>query len=33
MTSKIASDNGYPAGIAVSMPRGTTSKGKEAKRN
>jgi len=33
MTSRSASDHGNPAGIAVSMPKGTTSKGTGANRN
>ena len=33
MTSRSASDHGNPAGIAVSMPKGTTSKGIGANRN
>jgi hypothetical protein len=33
MTSRIASDHGNPAGIAVSMPKGTTSKRMGANRN
>jgi hypothetical protein len=33
MTSSSASDHVNPAGIAVSMQKGTTSKGMEANRN
>jgi len=33
MTSSGASDHGNPAGIAVSMQKGTTLKGMEANRN
>jgi hypothetical protein len=33
MTSRSASDHGNPAGMAVSMPKGTTSKGMGANRN
>jgi len=33
MTSRSASDHGNPAGIAVSMPKGTTLMGMGANRN
>jgi len=33
MTSRSASDHGNPTGIAVSMTKGTTSKGMRANRN
>jgi len=33
MTSRSASDHGNPAGITLSLPKGTISKGMGAKRN